>query len=210
MTGVPIVDNPIKIRDTDWNPAPKDYTLFGIKFMNEYQGVYLRRGEDSFVGTTVLHTLATGVMETTDINSYSVYRAEFVEKDEVVPVMTSGRNEALVTNQVRRGLIPSNRNVTIEMTFDDNDNCTIANADEDGQVVTGSGKWVVDGDQWGGEERNVLYLEYQYRDLDTIQNLVFGQVVSEIYVDLLHTVKDTLVVRNRDVRFEEFTIELTE
>ena len=210
LTGVPIVDNPIKIRDTDWNPAPKDYTLFGIKFMNEYQGVYLRRGEDSFVGTTVLHTLATGVMETTDIDSSSVYRAEFVEKDEVVPVMTSGRNEALVTNQVRRGLIPSNRNVTIEMTFDDNDNCTIANADEDGQVVTGSGKWVVDGDQWGGEERNVLYLEYQYRDLDTIQNLVFGQVVSEIYVDLLHTVKDTLVVRNRDVRFEEFTIELTE
>ena len=68
----------------------------------------------------------------------------------------------------------------------------------------------MDGDQWGGEERNVLYLEYQYRDLDTIQNLVFGQVVSEIYVDLLHTVKDTLVVRNRDVRFEEFTIELTE
>ena len=38
LTGVPIVENPIKVLDADWNPTPKDYTLFDIKFMNKYQG----------------------------------------------------------------------------------------------------------------------------------------------------------------------------
>ena len=46
LTGVPLVENPIKIFGDDWEIKPKDYTLFGIKFMNKYQGVYLRRGID--------------------------------------------------------------------------------------------------------------------------------------------------------------------
>ena len=50
LTGVPLVDNPIKIRDEDWDPLPKDYTLFGVKFINKYDGIYLRRGEDAALG----------------------------------------------------------------------------------------------------------------------------------------------------------------
>ena len=72
LTGVPLVDNPIKIKEDDWNPAPKDYTLFGIKFMNEYQGVYLRRGEDNIVGTSQKETIATSVIESSVIDTTSV------------------------------------------------------------------------------------------------------------------------------------------
>lgn len=210
LTGVPIVDNPIKILDDHWNPTPKDYTLFGIKYMNEYQGIYLRRGADKIVGTSEKVTLATGQTETTNIDTTTVYRAEFVERDEIVPVVTSGRHTARVTNRVRRGDIPSEDNVTLNMEFDNDGNVTVTNVEGDKFTVTGSGKWVEEGDEWGGKKRDVIYLEYQYRDVQVVQDRVFGQVVAETTLDLLHTVNDTLVIRNRDVKFEEFTIELTE
>jgi hypothetical protein len=49
LVGVPAegVSNPIRIKAEDWETEPKDYTLFGIKYMNKYQGIYLRRGEDT-------------------------------------------------------------------------------------------------------------------------------------------------------------------
>ncbi|MFS4482717.1 DUF5627 domain-containing protein [Hyunsoonleella sp. 2307UL5-6] len=209
LTGVPIVDNPIKINPDDWNPLPKDYTLFGIKFMNEYQGIYLRRGADNIVGTSQTVTIATGETETINIDTTSVYRAEFVVRDEIVPVTTSGRNTAIVTNRVRRGNIPGDDNVTLNLTFDDDGNIDIENVEGDNFTVTGSGSWVEDGDEWGGERRNAMFLEYQYRDVQVVQQLVFGRVVSESTLDLLHTVRDTLVIRNRDVKFEQFTIDLT-
>ena len=39
LTGVPDVGitNPKRVRATDWATLPKDYTLFGIKYMNKYQ-----------------------------------------------------------------------------------------------------------------------------------------------------------------------------
>jgi hypothetical protein len=209
LTGIPIVDNPVKILDSDWNPAPKDYTLFGIKFMNEYQGVYLRRGEDKIVGSSEVFTASTGVTESIPIDTTTIYRAEFVERDEIVPVSTSGRNSNIVTNRVRRGDIPSDDNITLNLTFDNDGNITITN-DDVNFIVTGTGKWVEDGDEWGGEKRNVMYLEYQYSDVQVVEEFFFGSLVSRSTIDLLHTVNDTLVIRNRDIQFEEFTIELTE
>jgi len=45
--------------------------------------------------------------------------------------------------------------------------------------------FVKDGDMWGGKKRNVLHLAYSYTDPATNE---------------LHTVKDTLVVRDRNVK----------
>lgn len=211
LTGVPRVDNPIKIRASDWNPAPKDYTLFGIKFMNKYQGVYLRRGEDRVVGTSEVFTAATGITESSNLDTTSVYNEEFVENDELVPVSTAGRNKAAVTNRVRRGNIPSTRNVSLELTFNANEEIIITNADENSDVViTGSGRWVEDGDEWGGEKRDVIYLEYEYQDVEVDEQFLFGSLRTRTTVDLFHQVKDTLVIRDRNVKFEEFTIELIE
>lgn len=210
LTGVPDVDNPIKIRASDWNPAPKDYTLFGIKFMNKYEGVYLRRGEDYAVGTSEIFTASTGDTESSNIDTTSVYRAEYVVEDEVVPVSTAGRNKAEVTNRVRRGDIPSNRSVSLQLTFNDNEEITITNADENSDVViTGSGRWVEDGDEWGGKKRDVIYLEYEYEDVEVDEQFLFGSLRTRTTVDLFHQVKDTLVIRDRNVKFEEFTVEIT-
>lgn len=208
LSGVPTVQNPIKIKADDWNPAPKDYTLFGIKFINKYHGKYLRRGADRIVGTSEVFTVSTGITETVNIDTTSVYRADFIVQDEVVDVFTSGRNSTTVTNRVRRGKIPSEDNVTLNLDFDSSENITITN-DQGGQfTVTGTGQFVDDGDKWGGERRNVIYLEYQYRDVQVVEESVFGQLTKRTTVDLTHTVKDTLVLRNRDIKFEEFIINL--
>ena len=209
LTGISIVDNPIKIRPEDWNPEPKDYTLFGVKFFNKYHGSYLRRGEDKVVGTSKKFTNATGVTETTDIDDSTVYRAEFVVQDEVTPVSTAGRNKVISTNLVRRAGIPSNSTLSLELSIDDNGGVTITNADEDSSItITGTGTFVEEGDEWGGEKRDVIYLEYQYQDIEVVEEKVFGQVVASTTVDLMHTVNDTLVIRDRDVKFEEFVVEL--
>ena len=182
LTGVPIVENPIKILDADWNPAPKDYTLFGIKFMNKYQGIYLRRGVD---------VMTNNLGE----NTTSTYRSEFVEKDELVEVTTSGRFDVKYTNRVRRGELSSPGDVNIELKFNTDETCVIAGYGDDPYNVSGSGQFVENGDEWGGEPRDVIYLDYSYTD--AVNNET-------------HAVKDTLVIRNRDVIFEQFTVELTE
>ncbi len=219
LTGVPLEDvlAPRKVVGDDWITAPKDYTLFGIKFMNKYQGKYLRRGEDKAVGTSeqVKTTIATGVTETesTDIDGTTVYSAEYVVRDEITSVLTSGSNKAISTNLIRRPGIASNKTISLELTFDDNEEITITNADAESNInVTGTGKFVKDGDEWGGEKRDVIYLEYEYREqeVEISEEKFFGTVISRttLTLDLLHTVKDTLVIRDRDVKFEEFTVTL--
>ncbi|WP_400077456.1 DUF5627 domain-containing protein [Winogradskyella sp. R77965] len=219
LTGVPLVDNPIKIKDEDWDPLPKDYTLFGIKFMNKYEGIYLRRGEDRIVGASINEVLqavggvSTGVVlesNNVTIDTSTVYRADFVVQDEPTKLKTTGRNSVFYTNRVRRAGLPSDDDISIILTFDENNNITITDVEGDNFIVTGSGQFVEDGDEWGGESRDVIYLQYQYSDVATAEQVVaFGTKIERSVLDLTHTVNDTLVIRDRDVKFEEFVVDLT-
>lgn len=218
LTGVPLVDNPIKIRDEDWDPLPKDYTLFGIKFINKYDGIYLRRGEDAAVGfnesVTVFENGDPTETVSENIDGSTVYRAEFVVQDELIPLATSGKNEVTTAIDVRRPGIATDIQLSLLLTFNDNEEITVSNADPDSNIiVTGTGSFVEDGDEWGGESRDVIYLDFQYieQDVEVTQQLVFGNLISTTTstFELNHQVNDTLVIRDRNVRFEEFVVDLT-
>ncbi|MDC1277038.1 DUF5627 domain-containing protein [Algibacter sp.] len=218
LTGVPLVDNPIKIRDEDWDPLPKDYTLFGIKYMNKYQGIYLRRGEDAAVGfnesVTVFENGDPTETVTENIDGSTVYRAEFVVQDELLPLTTSGRSEVTTTIDVRRPGLAADIELSLLLTFNDNEVITVSNADPDSNItVTGTGSFVDDGDEWGGESRDVIYLDFQYieQDVEVTQEFFFGSLVSTTTstFELNHQVNDTLVIRDRNVSFEEFVVDLT-
>ena len=218
LTGVPLVDNPIKIRDEDWDPLPKDYTLFGIKFMNKYEGIYLRRGEDAAVGfnesVTVFENGDPTETVSENIDGSTVYRAEYVVQDELIPLATAGRSEVTTTIDVRRPGIATDIQLSLLLTFNDNEEITVSNADPNSNItVTGTGSFVEDGDEWGGESRDVIYLDFQYveQDVEVTQNLVFGNLISTTTstFELNHQVNDTLVIRDRNVRFEEFVVDLT-
>lgn len=219
LVGIPAEDvtNPIRIKADDWEELPKDYTLFGIKYMNKYQGIYLRRGEDVAVGSNQSVTVyANGnptLTETEVIDGSTVYRSEFVVDDELLPLMTSGRKETKTTIGVRRPGIATNSSLSLDLAFNDNEEITVTNADPNSSVdVTGTGTFVENGDEWGGKSRDVIYLDFQYRELvvEVSETRFFGSLVSTTTktFDLLHSVKDTLVIRDRDVKFEEFTINL--
>src|SRR5690606_27897087 len=46
LSGKPAVsENPDPRVSGDWDIVPKDFTLFGIKFVNPYHGKYLHRGK---------------------------------------------------------------------------------------------------------------------------------------------------------------------
>jgi hypothetical protein len=103
--------------------------------------------------------------------------------------------------------------LSLKLAFNDNEEITVINADPNSSVVvTGTGSFVENGDEWGGQSRDVIYLDFQYRELEVevTENRFFGSLVSTTTstFDLLHTVKDTLVIRDRDVKFEEFVIDL--
>lgn len=219
LVGVPAegVTNPIRIKEADWQVFPKDYTLFGIKYMNKYQGIYLRRGEDVAVGSNESVTVyANGnptLTETEVIDGSTVYRSEFVVGDELLPLATSGRNEVTTTIGVRRPGIATNNTLSLNLAFNNNEEITLTNADPNSNViVTGTGNFVEDGDEWGGKSRDVIYLDFQYRELvvEVSENRFFGTLISTTTAtfDLLHSVKDTIVIRDRDVKFEEFIVDL--
>ncbi len=182
LVGIPIASNPSRVNAADWEITPKDFTLFGIKFMNKYQAIYLRRGVDK---------MTNAANETVS----STYHAEYVERDELVPLTTSGRNNVELSNLVRRGSESSPGDVNIELVFTDDGNCTIRSFGDDPYNVTGTGKFVENGDMWGGKERDVIHLDYTYTDAANNET---------------HAVKDTLVVRDRNVIFEEFSVELSD
>ncbi len=178
LRGKPIVANPSRLAAEDWEILPKDYTLYGIKFINKYHAMYLRRGVD--------------VMTTSGGTSVSsVYHADYVERDELVMVTTTGKQSVELSNIVRRGSASSPGKVNIELVFDSNDNCTIRSFKNDPYNVTGTGKFVENGGFWGGEQHDALFLQYSYTDAVNNES---------------HVVNDTLVVRDRNVRFEEFSL----
>ncbi len=155
-----------------WITVPKDYTLFGIKYVNEYHGRYLLRGTD------IVKNMNGSEFER------NIYRKANVENDEVVSVNTVDRHTVRYSNNVRLST-GSPGQFHMLLTFDNN-NCTIK--EESGFKITGTGKYVKDGDSWGGESRDVLHLNYQIDD---------GKFI--------HSVNDTLVFRDKAVALQEFS-----
>jgi len=73
------------------------------------------------------------------------------------------------------------------MTFDGSGNCIITNPASASYTITGSGKYVKNGDKWGTLKRDVLYLSYKVN---------FGTTT--------HSMTDTLVIRDRVEKLETF------
>lgn len=177
LTGFPIVPNPDKRVDSDWDVAapPKDYTLFGVKFINPYHGAYLHRG-------VAIEKDADGA----EVNRV-VYRSNFIVQNEIWKLLTRGRNEVVTTG------VAQNNGEGFSMKLIVNGNSVTIEPDESsGIAASGSGTFVPSSSSsevWGDQSRNAFYLSYTY---DKGNNTV--------------EVRDTLVLRDRDVVFEEYEV----
>lgn len=161
----------------DWGVSPKDFVLYAIKYVNPYHGAYLRRGIDQVTGNNGNTALDTSV----------IYHNTFVEKDEVVSLFTKSLTQDTISlNAKNRG----NLNVPFRLVlnFDNTGKCTVSGPAAATYTVSGNGQFVKKGDVWGNEKRDVLHLKYQ---------VAFGTTT--------HNLTDTLVMRDRGVKFETFT-----
>lgn len=163
---------------SNWIKVPKNYTLYGIKFINPYHGNFLHRGKDVL-------TNASG----TKVDSV-VYRNKYLEKNAVVKLLTMGRTQVELNSAVRR-TAGSPGKFKARLTFDaQGSTCVISTAPGSAYPVLGTGKFIKEGDEWGFKKRNTIILEYKITDANR------GE---------FHQVNDTLVMRDRAVVLETFT-----
>lgn len=145
----------------------KNTTFCLVKFVNPWTATYLRKGKDVSNGK----------------ESHRAY--PYIEKAEVIKVVTKGLYKAQMTVEVKDASGISHP-VNVLMTFN-GDDCTIS-SNTDGVEVSGSGKFVKKDQLMGEFKRNTLYLNYNVKsaDLGTIETT------------------DTMVVRNRGIEFKTF------
>jgi hypothetical protein len=167
--------NPDPRIPADWVLAPKDFTLFGVRYVNEYHGKYLLRG-----GSEVRDNTDTPI-------DTIVYRQDYLERNPVVTVSTLSLNSVYYSNSVRLSS-GSPGSFKMEITFDEDGNGVITDSeDAPAFPVTGTSRFIKDAEEWGDETRHVIYLDYQIAEGTNI-----------------HHVADTLVFRDKAVKFEEF------
>jgi hypothetical protein len=178
LRGIPSVDNPNRCIDANWTVKPQDFILYAVKYVNPWHGNYLRRGLDQI-------TKSDGTVST------AVRHPQYIENDEVVKITTNSLNTATLPLTIKDStgkLVTYN----ILLTFADDGTCTVSGT-SDSYEITGSGKFVEKGEKksMGGYDRNALYLDY---------NVKFKSL------NLQYATKDTLVVRDRGVAPEYFTV----
>jgi len=204
LTGTPAVDNANRYNVNDWTVVPKDYILYGIKYLNPYDANYLRRGTDNITIDEVTST-------ETRQGPYAT-----PEGDEVIRLNSISMNaiEFPVTNQTVNNV---NLNMTFRLDFDPaTQKCTFANGawigskvvneytSDDYRVydiaVSGTGEYVKDGEKnsWGNKDRDALYLKY------TAEYKV-EQPIGSTPVTVKYETDDVLVLRDRNIALETFT-----
>ncbi len=176
LTGLPLIPDADKRIASQWDAGapPKDFTLFMVKYINEYHGSYLRRGVDYTLD------VSDNPIDT------SVYRQKYVEEDQVVHLSTIGRREDM-TNFLG---VNTGADYAAKLVFEETAGTVSVDSSEVSSFpVTESinGLYVPDGDSWGGKDRDAIYLNYKYNDGNN-DHLVF----------------DTLVFRERGIKYEQF------
>ena len=188
LSGQAAVSNPDPRVISDWESGkePKNWTMFGIKYINAYHGNYLQRGRDiRFQNGSPVDT--------------TVWRAAHTEQDRIVSLSTKGKTRS-VSNFIGQNT-SSTGQYAMELEFVNmwgtpGGTVTITPSSGSDYAVSGNGQYF---DQATSNESIIhltmqcMYLSYTYDD---------GTYV--------HQVADTLVFRDRGIKFEQNTIMIQE
>lgn len=190
---------PSRTNTEDWEVLAKDYVLYCVKYMNPWQGKYIRRGVDNVTEKGVTKTIVRKdfSLVNSDLEHYKENPVN--QNDEVCGITTKNMSQAIFPVSFQ---VSGNASLlcNLILTFDGN-KCTIS-TDDANVEATGSGEFIIDGTEkpeykdyrWGnmnGEPvlRDILRLEYEVNF--TAKNI---QV----------STNDTLVVQTREANKKEF------
>lgn len=130
----------------DWDVAPKDYTLYAVRYINEWDAYYLKRGID---------------VVTENGNKETVIRHEkYVEDDKECKLntMSLSKLEYPLTYKDNLG---NNINISLILDFDNDGKCIVSSGTPN-VTASGKGEFVKKGEKnsWGNKDRDALYLDY--------------------------------------------------
>lgn len=164
--------------DTDWFVAPKDFTMFAVKYINEYHGTYFYYGASS-----VKNSGGTVVEDST-------YSAQYVEKNSTANLTTTGRNQVLLTKNLFTSVTGLKGEVSMLLNFSGN-NCTISPAPGSALTISGTGEFKSKAYTWGNKQRDGIVLNFTVSDgVNT------------------YSASDVMVLRDRDVTMEVYVPEV--
>lgn len=179
LSGNPLVANPNRNIAANWITPPKDFILYMVKYVNPWHANYLRRGVDqlTYVATS---TVTSNVRHT-----------QYVEKNEVVMATTTNLSTCTLPLSIKNASGVS-MPYTLVLTFASDGTCTVSGNNANLEI-SGTGKFVSKGEKYsmGGIDRDGLYLDYLVKFKSTNIEL---------------STKDTLVVRDRAVKPEYYTV----
>ncbi len=193
LTGTPREGlSPSRTNTEDWDVLAKDYVLYCVKYMNPWQGKYIRRGVDNVTEKGVTKTIVRKdfSLVNSDLTHYKDNPVN--QNDEVCGITTKNMSQA--NFQVSFKTSGASISCNLILTFDGN-KCTVSTDDEN-VTATGSGEFITKGTekpeykdyQWGsnnGElvQRDILRLAYD---------------VNFANKDIQVSTNDTLVVQTRE------------
>ena len=137
LTGTPREGlSPSRTNTDDWNVLAKDYVLYCVKYMNPWQGKYIRRGIDNVTEKGVTSTVVRKdfSLVNTDLEHYKENPVN--QNDEVCGITTKNMTQAIFPVSFKRTGGEASVNCNLILTFNGNQ-CTIS-TDDEGVTATGS------------------------------------------------------------------------
>ena len=220
--------SPSRTNTEDWDVLAKDYVLYCVKYMNPWQGKYIRRGIDNVTegGTTTTVVRKDFSLINSDLEHYKENPVN--QYDEVCSIVTKNMTTAVFPVSVNIGKDPTgavrpSQSCNLMLSFDGN-KCIIST--DDAEITsTGTGEFIVKGTekaefkdyQWGNMngdpvQRDILCLSYSVnfpkgRFIGKKKVVRGGKEVEEDWFlenDVQISTKDTLVVQTRESNKREF------
>ena len=184
--------NPSRTNADGWDVLPMDYVLYCVKYMNPWQGRYIRRGVDKVtengVTTNVVRKDFTMMNSDLEHNKENPVNAN----DEVCSINTKNMTQAIfpVSFKTSGASIACN----LILTFNGN-NCTIS-TDDANVTVTGSGEFIK------GGTADEKYKDYRWGSMngDPVNRDILRLAYNVDFTDknIQVSTADTMVVQTRE------------
>lgn len=166
----------------DWRIAPKDFTMFCVKFVNPYHGSYLMRGKASV-------TKDGANLGDSTYQSASGY----IEHDQVLFMETESRTQVRVgATSFKSKELSGSFELILDFESDKYDtangvNCTVKAVEGASYTVSGTGKYSIEAAEFGGKKRDLIEITYTINKDNKV-----------------YTATDSFVFRDKGINMETF------
>jgi hypothetical protein len=184
LSGIPVstVASPDPRIAEHWIVPPKNYVLFGIKYVNAAHGVYLLRGKRTNITKSPQEQVA--------------YSARFLDDNDITMLSTKSLTENFMSTVGGANKEESNSRYSMLLTFNkDSKSVSVSQKNASTIAVSGTGKYYSKEDPeaegYNGKKHRTIYLDYTYEDAGNTYH-----------------VNDSLVFVDTDMKLETFTVKV--